>query len=158
LPRYAATRIVFFYLGLAAAGNLLWETAQLPLYTIWPTGRWGEILFAVIHCTAGDALITTATFAVATALARAFRWPPFGRRMVFTAIIFGAAYTILSEWLNVKIRRTWSYTAVMPVLPWLGTGLTPLLQWLIVPNLALAIIGYRNRRTRRPGTGPDFTL
>jgi hypothetical protein len=145
-------------IGLAAIGHFLWEAVQLPLYTLWRTGTPREIAFALFHCSGGDVLVTTATFAVATALARHFRWPLFGWRMVFTAVVLGAAYTILSEWLNVEIRRTWSYTAVMPVLPWLGTGLTPLLQWLIVPSLALAIIGYRNRRTRRPGTGPDFTL
>jgi len=48
----------------------------------------------------------------------------FGGRVVFTAIALGAAYTIFSEWLNVQIRRTWSYTAAMPILPFLGTGLT----------------------------------
>jgi len=69
--------------------------------------------------------------------------------MVFTAIVLGAGYTIFSEWLNVEIRRTWSYTAAMPVVPFIGTGLTPLLQWLIVPSLALAIIGCRYRRARR---------
>ena len=56
--------------------------------------------------------------------------------MVFTAIVLGVAYTILSEWLNVEIRRTWSYTAAMPVLPLIGTGLTPLLRWVVVPGLA----------------------
>ena len=66
--------------------------------------------------------------------------------MVFTAIALGAAYAVFSEWLNVEIRRTWSYTAAMPVVPFLSTGLTPLLQWLVVPGLALAIIGYRYRR------------
>ena len=109
----------------------------------------GEIAFALIHCTGGDVLITTVTLAAAVAFARRFRWPPFGRRMVFTAIVLGAGYTIFSEWLNVEIRRSWSYTAAMPVLPWLGTGLTPLLQWLSVPGLALAIIGHRYRRARR---------
>jgi len=69
--------------------------------------------------------------------------------MVFTAIILGAGYTIFSEWLNVEIRRTWSYTASMPVVPFLGTGLTPLLQWLIVPGLALAVTGNRCRRAHR---------
>jgi hypothetical protein len=105
-----------------------------------------EIAFALFHCTGGDVLITTATFAAAAALARHFRWPPFGWRMVFTAIVLGGGYTIFSEWLNVEISRTWSYTAAMPVVPFLGTGLTPLLQWLIVPGLALALIGYRYRR------------
>jgi hypothetical protein len=107
-------------IGLAAIGHLFWEAAQLPLYTLWQTGTPREIAFALIHCTSGDILITTATFAVAASLAQAFRWPPFGWCMVFTAIVFGAAYTILSEWLNVQIRRTWSYTAAMPVLPGMG--------------------------------------
>jgi hypothetical protein len=127
----------------------LWEAAQLPLYTLWQTGTPREIAFALLHCTGGDVLITTATFTIATALAQHFRWPPFGRRMVLTAIVLGTAYTILSEWLNVEFRRTWSYTAAMPVLPFLGTGLTPLLQWLIIPGLALAIIANRYRRAHR---------
>jgi hypothetical protein len=126
----------------------LWEAAQLPLYSLWQTGTPREIAFALLHCTGGDVLITTATFTVATALAQYFRWPRFGRRMVFTAIVLGTAYTILSEWLNVEFRRTWSYTAAMPVLPWLGTGLAPLLQWVVVPGLVLAVIGYRYSRAR----------
>ena len=141
-------------IGLAVIGHFFWEAAQLPLYTLWRIGTPREIALALFHCTGGDVLITTATFAAAVALARRFRWPPFGRRMVFTAIVLGAGYTIFSEWLNVEIRHSWSYTAAMPVLPVLGTGLAPLLQWLVVPGLALAIIGYRYRR-RAPGSrGP----
>jgi len=37
----------------------------------------------------------------------------------------------------------------MPVLPFLGTGLTPLLQWLIVPSLAFAIVVCRSRPAQR---------
>jgi len=122
---------------------------QLPLYTLWRTGTPGEIAFALIHCTGGDILITAVTLAAAAALARLFCWRPFGWRMVSTAIALGAAYTMFSEWLNVEIRRTWAYAATMPVIPWLGTGLAPLLQWLVVPGLALAIIGYRHRRAQR---------
>jgi len=136
-------------IGLAAIVHFLWEAMQLPLYILWQTGTPREILFALFHCTGGDILITTATFAVATTLTQHFRWPAFGWRMVFSAIILGAAYTIFSEWLNVEIRRSWSYAAAMPVLPFIGTGLTPLLQWLIVPSLALAITGHRYRRARR---------
>ena len=99
--------------------------------------------------TGGDVLITTVTLAAAVALARHFRWPPFSWRMMLTAIVLGTAYTIFSEWLHVAIRGTWSYTAAMPVVPFLGTGLTPLLQWLIVPSMALAVTGYRYRRARR---------
>jgi|SRR5215471_10297638 len=135
--------------GLAAAGHFLWEAAQLPLYTLWRTGTPGAIVFALIHCTGGDILITTMTLAAAAALARVFCWRAFGWRMVLTAIGLDVAYTIFSEWLNVEIRRSWAYTAAMPVLPWLGTGLTPLLQWVIVPGLALAIVAQRYHRAGR---------
>ena len=136
-------------IGLAAIGHLFWEAAQLPLYTLWRTGTPREIVTALIHCTGGDILITTVTLAVAAALARLFRWRALGSRMVFTAIMLGTAYTVFSEWLNVEIRRRWSYTAAMPVFPLVGTGLTPLLQWLIVPGLALAIVARRGRASRR---------
>jgi hypothetical protein len=137
------------YIGLAAIGHFLWEAGQLPLYTLWSTGTPREIAIAIFHCTGGDILITTAAIAAAAALARGWRWPAFGWRMAFSAIVFGIAYTILSEWLNVQIRRSWSYTAAMPVLPWLGTGLTPLLQWLVVPGLAFAITARQYRHATR---------
>ena len=83
-------------------------------------------------------------------LARHWRWPAFGWRMALAAILLGAGYTILSEWLNVEIRRTWSYAAAMPLVPWLGTGVAPLAQWLVVPGLAFAITAQRcGRATRR---------
>ena len=134
------------YIGLAAAGHFIWEAAQLPLYTLWSAGTPHEIAVALFHCTGGDILITTATLAAAAALARPLHWPPFGWRMAVTAIVLGAAYTIFSEWLNVQIRRSWSYTAAMPVVPGLGTGLAPLLQWIVVPSLAFAMTAHRYRR------------
>src|SRR5215471_16729490 len=85
-------------IGLAAIGHLLWEAAQLPLYTLWRTGTPREIAFALLHCTGGDILITTVTLAATATLTRHFRWPSFGWRMVSTAMMLGAGYTIFSEW------------------------------------------------------------
>jgi hypothetical protein len=136
-PSLGARMTVF--LATAVPGHLLWETAQLPLYTIWSTGSLREILVAAVHCTGGDILITAATLGIAIAFVRLCRWTPFGGRMVVSVIALGIAYTILSEWLNVKLWRSWAYAPAMPVLPGTGTGLAPLLQWLIVPSLALAI-------------------
>ena len=55
---------------------------------------------------------------------------------VSRALIFGLGYTIFSEWLNVEVRGAWAYSARMPVVPIIGTGLAPLLQWLILPVVA----------------------
>ena len=34
--------------------------------------------------------------------------------MMLTAILLGLAYMVLNEWLNVGIRRSWSYTEAIP--------------------------------------------
>jgi len=91
---------------------------------------------AVIHCTAGDFLISTATLLIAAVVTRLSGWHAFGWRMAAITIALGVSYTILSEWVNVQIWRTWSYSSTMPLLPWLDTGLSPLFQWIVVPAVA----------------------
>jgi len=53
----------------------------------------------------------------------------------------GAAYTVYSEWLNTGVRMAWAYSELMPVVPGIGTGLSPLLQWLVLPPLGLWLCG-----------------
>jgi hypothetical protein len=71
--------------------------AQLPLYTIWWTGTRLEILFAVIHCTPGDLLITASALVLAALAARIRHSPFFGNRMALAAILLGLGYTVFSE-------------------------------------------------------------
>ena len=124
------------YLAAMAAGNLLWEFLQLPLFTLWKSASPAAIVFAVLHCWAGDVLIAFFTLAAGILLtgggwlARAY-W-----RTAAVSIVLGLAYTVFSEWLNVEVRGSWGYASAMPrVLP-LGTGLSPLLQWVVVPLVA----------------------
>ena len=138
-------RVFAAYIAVVLIGNLLWEAAQLPLYTIWWNGTPRQILVALIHCTGGDALIASFILAIAAGVARLLRWPQLGLRMAIATVSLGIAYTTLSEWLNVEVWRSWSYTTTMPVLPWIGAGLAPLLQWLIVPSLAFALAAARQK-------------
>ena len=126
------------YVAWLVPAMLAWEIAQLPLYTLWRDGAPGAIAFAVLHCSLGDALIGVAAFAWALLLVGAPDWPASGfRRVLAGTLASGVAYTVYSEWLNVEIRQAWAYTEAMPRLPWLGTGLAPLLQWVLVPPFAL---------------------
>jgi hypothetical protein len=121
--------------------NLIWEVAQLPFYTLWAEGTPGEIAFAVVHCTAGDAMIAAAALAIAILLTRSWQWPSQGwGRVTVTTTLVGIGYTVFSEWLNVDLRQSWTYTAAMPRLPPWGTGLTPFLQWLLLPPLAMLTV------------------
>ena len=47
------------------------------------------------------------------------------------------AFTAWSEWYNVYRVGNWGYTASMPTV--FGIGLSPLLQWLILPPVMVAV-------------------
>lgn len=135
------------YVAVSMLGNLVWETAQIPLYTLWTEGSPEQIAYAVLHCTGGDLLIALSCLMGALLLVGNSRWPAdrFLPVAGFT-MVSGLFYTIFSEWLNVEVRQSWAYAASMPTLPPLGTGLTPVLQWLVVPSVAMAFV----RRAQRP--------
>jgi hypothetical protein len=130
------------YLGVMAIGNLVWETLHLPLYTIWTTGTAREQAFAVVHCTLGDLLIALSALTLALVFAGDPDWPRqrFWQVAILT-IAFGAGYTVFSEWLNVVVRASWAYSDRMPVITRFGLaiGLSPLLQWIVVPAAAFMI-------------------
>lgn len=117
--------------------HLAWEVAQLPLYTIWYDDPPGRIVFAILHCSGGDVLIAGVSLLGALLLFGSARWPD--ERYITVAapaVLAGVAYTIFSEWHNTEIRNSWAYSGLMPTLPRIGTGLSPLLQWLIIPIAA----------------------
>lgn len=132
--------VVRRYLIASAALNLAWEIVQLPLYTLWQNGSVREIAFAIWHCTAGDVMIAALSLVSALALFGSAEWPARnGLKVSFAMLLIGLAYTIYSEWLNTVVRQSWSYAPMMPRLPWIGTGLSPVLQWIVVPLLALRL-------------------
>jgi hypothetical protein len=140
-PHSAWLPALRLYLGVLAGGHLVWEILQLPLYTIWTEQGLARQAFAVAHCTLGDLLIALSSLVLALVLAGSPAWPRgrFGMVAGLT-IIFGVAYTIFSEWLNTAVRASWAYSPLMPVVSLFGVtiGLSPVLQWLLVPAAAFA--------------------
>lgn len=125
------------YFVLAIPAHLAWEVAQLPLYTLWDTDPPGKVAFAAIHCTGGDVMITGASLLGALLVFGNRRWPD--ERYIAVAapaVLVGVAYTIFSEWHNTEVRNSWAYSSLMPALPGLGTGRSPLLQWVVIPIVA----------------------
>lgn len=125
------------YLPRMAVLSLAWEIAQLPLYTIWSESKPGRIAFAVVHCTAGDVLNGVAALLLALILSRAGEpedWPM--KRVGMLMVILAVSYTLPSERINIA-QGNWVYSSWMPVLPYVEVGLSPLLQWIVVPLIAL---------------------
>ncbi len=129
---------------LAFVLNGLWEAMQLPLYALWQDTDRVRIVSYVFHCIAGDILIATSLFLLAAAVFRDLAWP--AHRPWFGGLINiagGMTYTGVSEWYNVYQVHEWAYADSMPLV--FGIGITPLLQWLVVPILTIVAFRYWNR-------------
>jgi hypothetical protein len=99
---------------------------------------YGLIAYSWLHCTAGDVVIASVSLIAALAIAGQPGWPNESCvRIGAVILVVGIGYTVFSEYTNTVVRQSWSYTEFMPTLPWIGTGLAPLAQWIVVPMLAL---------------------
>jgi hypothetical protein len=127
------------YFVVIASANLVWEFLHMPLYTIWREETPGKIVFAAVHCTGGDILIALSSLAISLLLFGNGTWPATRFHAVAASTIaLGVIYTIFSEWLNIVRRAAWAYSDLMPVVNLSGfdLGLSPLLQWIVVPAAA----------------------
>jgi hypothetical protein len=138
--RRALRLIALRYLPLLGGFSLAWEIGHAPLYTFWEEREPAYIVFSILHCTAGDVMIGAGALAAALLIARARALATWSWLAIASlATTLGLAYTLFSEWLNTQVRGAWAYDGAMPVVQ-LGSvdfGMTPVLQWLLPPPLAL---------------------
>jgi hypothetical protein len=109
---------------------------QAPLYEGMGAGEhWPAVLWCT-RAAAGDAVISIGAYAGAAVCEHDPLWlrrPRAGLLLVFLSI--GLFITVVLEWLNVHQWARWSYSPRMGTL--FGVGLSPLLQWTLLPLLTL---------------------
>lgn len=103
-------------------------------------GGWLSVAWALFHCTLGDVAIALAMFALAAIMLRHKDWPVSRPWAGGAIVVIGAlAFTAWSEWYNVYRAGSWGYTSSMALI--FGIGLSPLLQWLVLPPVM--VVAYR---------------
>ena len=138
--RWIAVILITFALHFA------WEMAQHNLYLQMQSMPFWRATAWCVRATVGDLVITTIAFSAA-AMSGGRHWPLIRRRL-FPALIFltvGILITIGYEIYAVSTGR-WAYDEQMPQI--LGIGLSPLLQWIVIPLLEIAAYGVIWRRAR----------
>lgn len=124
--------------ALALLLHLVWEIAHVRLYTIWRDEAASYIAYSILHCTVGDGLIAAGTYLLSILATRCVDWPVTAPRFgALVAVASGVGYTAYSEWMNVYYLHSWQYLPSMPLV-W-GVGVTPLLQWIVIPLLMIAL-------------------
>ncbi len=118
--------------------NFVWEMWQIPFFAATSSDPHWEGVVACTQATFGDAVISLVAFGCVAALARSRLWILDSRpSQVVGFVAVGVVITIILEALATGPLERWSYTSSMPTLPVLGTGLLPLLQWIVLPPLTL---------------------
>lgn len=146
------------YVAVAAAGNLVREILQLPLFHIWHHAGLARLGRIILAGTCGDIAIAIAAFVLAICLFGDQRDDaPLPSAVVRATLAFGLAYTIVSEAVHLRLG-TWHYSLLMPRLPPLGVGLAPTLQWILIPITALRAADARIRQETRVRGRPGDTI
>ena len=122
--------VAAFYLFLV---HFVWEMLQTPFFAGMPAMAHWPATLVCLKATLGDVVIGVVAFAMAALVQRDRGWflaPTWRSLAVFIGT--GLLATVLLEW-HALAQGRWSYGEMMPVVPGLGVGLLPLLQWIILP-------------------------
>lgn len=115
--------------------NEIWEMAQMSSYVETSGHSWASTLEFCTDAAVGDVGITLGLYAGGALAAGDPGWGLRSRWNIYaTVAVLGLAYAALVEHAALAAGR-WSYTDRMPVVPWLGAGLWPLLQMTLLPSL-----------------------
>lgn len=130
------------WLALTASSVLLngtWEWFARAYYEM-PAGSasLGALRAGCLLATLGDAAITNASYAVASAIGTRYWLRRPSMRPIVLYLGVGLLATIVLEYVNVNVLHRWAYVTGMPVVA--GLGALPLLQWLLLPPIVLVVV------------------
>ena len=123
--------------------NYPWEFIQAPLFEGMAERPHGAAVKACTQAALGDSVIMLAAYWGVAALGRGRAWiaaPGWREVLLFSSI--GVAITVVIEWLVLTggWLSGWTYSSLMPIIPGLGVGLVPVLQWVVLPPLVAALV------------------
>jgi hypothetical protein len=131
---------------LSFLGHFAWELLQAPLFESMGAVDHFKGILICLRATFGDLAIALGAFWSAALAGDGRRWVARPTLRAFVVYVgTGLIATVALEYLSMEVLDRWAYGPEMPLLPILGTGLAPILQWLIVP---ITVLWYLIRLTR----------
>lgn len=128
--------LLFLFFGFII--NLFWEIVQMPLFTSYQEATFLGINTACIQASLGDAVMIVVSFWILAILFKSREWIyQLNTFRIGLFLIPGLVFTIIAEHLAIGPLGRWEYGNLMPVLPFLGTGVVPIAQWVLIPVLVL---------------------
>lgn len=150
-------RSLTLYFSVAFIFHLLWENAQAPLYDGFESfvQHFGMCLYATAT---GDMIFMAVIF---VALAAAFADPDWLRRPGLVRhpatwalpLIIGPLLAVGYELWAIHAEGRWVYGELMPIVPVLQIGFSPLAQMVVIPPATVALAHGILKHSTRTDTG-----
>lgn len=116
--------------------NFLWEISQMFLYRDHTTNFW-DFISVHIKASLGDVIIFFIIYLLGALIFQNKKW--FLEKNIykyFIASFLGFALAILIE-RYALITNRWAYNDLMPIIPILNVGLSPILQMIFLPLVTI---------------------
>lgn len=130
--------------------NYFWEIGQAFLFV--GMDSWENVWWHCLVASLGDGLMVWTIYAAGWSFFRRSDWFVAPQLKGYSLMLMtGLIIAVAVEWLAVHVLQRWVYTAAMPVLPVLpgvNIGITPLLQMLMLPPVIFYIVALASKKTR----------
>ncbi len=111
--------------------NFVWEVAQSFLYAPHYQGL-GQLISVHLWASLGDVVMVAVILSVAEVVSGRISKNKNKKLELLSIIFFGFLLAVAVE-KYALVNSMWAYNSLMPVLPWLKVGLTPVLQLMLIP-------------------------
>lgn len=129
--------------AVAVLVNYPWEMAQSFLYV-----GMGDVSLALWHCfvaSLADGLLVLLISAAGYLAFRRLNWFEHpGLRGYALMLVAGLTFSLVVEFIAVRVLGGWTYTKLMPLL--FGVGLAPVAQMLMLPPLIFRVVSMWRQR------------
>ncbi len=138
--RGAFKKLTYLILAFSFLLNFAWEMLQMPLYEGMKLNI-QTAMFCGIASIADVIMVMLLYYAFAVIYKDTFWAQHFTPPRVFMLVAVGALGAILAEMLHLA-NGSWKYSQRMPIIPIGNVGLSPFLQFIILPVLSYRISSY----------------
>ena len=116
--------------------NYIWEMLQMPLYQNMPFNELRSWLLC-FRASLGDGIIILFIWLIGYLIYRQTDW--FVHKSISSLAIILLSGTLIAIGIEIHALSTgrWAYSNVMPLIPVIGVGLSPLLQLLLLPWMSM---------------------
>ena len=126
-------QFVFFTFLLSLVLNFAWEVLQGSLYNGFDFTI-SHIAFCGLASIADAIMVMLIYFSFAIIYKNSLWIKHINFQQIIMLVLVGGIGAILSEMRHLSIG-TWSYTSSMPIVPFVHAGLSPVLQFMVLPGL-----------------------